>query len=181
MGTIPGATSRGVEVESTFSLSEAITLTGGVQWLDATYDEGLGPLTNAPGRLPLGGEDLSFASEVTGTLGVNLEAPIANGDWRFFWSTNAYFRSDYFNFTEPVVGREQDGYVLFNVRAGIGNDNWEFSAWCRNCGDERVTWSNFGEIPFDGLVLAPPGAAHGTQWSHVAEPRIIGATATYRF
>ncbi|MEN9628752.1 MAG: hypothetical protein RJA10_1979, partial [Pseudomonadota bacterium] len=35
--------------------------------------------------------------------------------------------------------------------------------------------SNFA-IPFDGTVLG-----HGTRWSHVSEPRIMGLTVSYAF
>lgn len=177
---IAGATSLGAEVETTWVASDTVSINAAVQWLDATYDEGLPPLTNAPGFLPLGGEDLSFASEVTANVGIDFQRPVSNGDWDFYLNANAYYRTKYFNFTEPVVDRVQDGYTQTSLRLGFRSDSWDFSAWCRNCGDERVTWSNF-QIPFDGLLIAPPGSSHGTRWSHIAEPRIWGVTAAYRF
>ena len=173
---IEGATSRGAEIEATFAATENADVSFAVQYLDATFEDGLPPLTPAPGFLPLGGENIPFSSEVTANLGLNYTRPLANNDWQFFLGGNVYYRTKYFNFGEPVVGREQDGYALVNLRAGFGNDNWRFAAWCRNCTDEVYTWSNFA-IPFDGLLF-PNG---GTLWSHVAEPRIFGVTASYSF
>ena len=174
---IEGARSRGVEMESTLVVNEYMSVNASVQWLDATFADGLPPLT--PGFLPLGGEDIPFSSNLTGTVGMDAERELMGG-WTVFFSGNAYFRSDYYNFTEPVADRVQEGYVLFNARVGLRYESWELSVWCRNCRDQRVTWSNF-QIPFDGLVIAPPPGIHGTQWSHVAEPGIAGATAIYRF
>ena len=164
-------------MESTLVVNEYMSVNASVQWLDATFADGLPALT--PGFLPLGGEDIPFSSNLTGTVGMDAERELMGG-WTVFFSGNAYFRSDYYNFTEPVADRVQEGYVLFNARVGLRYESWELSVWCRNCREQRVTWSNF-QIPFDGLVIAPPPGIHGTQWSHVAEPGIAGATAIYRF
>jgi outer membrane receptor protein involved in Fe transport len=175
---IAGATSRGIEIESMFAATDAVNINAAIQFLDATFEDGLPALT--PGFPPLGGENIPFSSETTANVGINFEQPRADNEWRFYGSANAYYRSEYFNFTEPNPALVQDGYTLLNLKLGYRNDVWDFSAWCRNCGDERVTWSNF-QIPFDGLLIAPPGSSIGTRWSHVAEPRIWGVTASYRF
>ena len=175
---IEGATSQGVEIETQFAASEAVNLTAAVQFLDAEFEEGLPALS--PGFPPLGGQRIPFSSDTTGNLGINFEQPGAENDWRVYGNLNMYFRTEYFNFTEPTPDRVQESYRLTNVRLGVRNGNWDIGVWCRNCGDERVTWSNF-QIPFDGLLIAPPGSIHGTRWSHVGEPRIWGVTAMYRF
>ena len=175
---IAGATSRGVEIETNFAATEAVTLSAAIQFLDATFADGLPALT--PGFPPIGGQDIPFSSDTTANVGIMFEQPTSGNGWQFYGSANAYYRSDYFNFGEPTPDRVQDGYTLLNLRLGFRNESWDFSAWCRNCGDERVTWSNF-QIPFDGLLIAPPPGIHGTQWSHVAEPRVWGVSAGYRF
>ena len=175
---IAGATSRGIEIESDFAASEVFTLSGAIQFLDAEFDEGLPALS--PGFPPLGGQNIPFSSKVTAKIGINFEQPTGQAGWQVYGGANAYYRDKYFNFTEPAPDRVQKSYTLVNLRLGVRNDTWDISAWCRNCGDERVTWSNF-QIPFDGLLIAPPGSSHGTKWSHVAEPRIWGVTAGLRF
>ncbi len=175
---VEGATSQGVEIETDIAASEALTVSASVQFLDATFASGLPALS--PGFPPVGGQNIPFSSEITANLGLTYEQPVSDDRWRFHGAVNFYYRDDYFNSGDPTPDRVQNGYVLWNLKAGIRNDNWDFSAWCRNCSDERPTWSNF-QIPFDGLLIAPPGSIHGTQWSHVAAPSIWGVSATYNF
>lgn len=174
VSNVKGATSTGVELESSIALSEALSATVALQYLDATFDNGIPALTNAPGFLPLGGENLPFSSEWTGNVGLNYSREMSNG-WNWVWDVNAYFRTEYYNFSEPVVDRVQGGYTLYSGRVGFNSDKWDVYAWCRNCTDKRYTWSNF-QIPFDGMILG-----HSTRWSHVAEPRLWGVTVSRRF
>ena len=175
---VEGATSKGVEIETDFAVTEAVTLSASVQFLDATFADGLPALS--PGFPPVGGMNIPFSSETTANVGVTFEQPVSGNAWRFYGAANLYYRDDYFNSGDPTPDRVQDGYTLLSFKLGYRNDNWDFSAWCRNCSDERPTWSNF-QIPFDGLLIAPPGSIHGTQWSHVAAPSIWGVTAAYSF
>lgn len=174
VSNVAGARSQGVELETLWAATSELTVNASVQYLDAKFDSGIPALTIAPGFLPLGGERLPFSSEWTGNLGLNYEHHLS-GDWRVFASGNAYYRTSYFNFTEPVVDRVQGGYALYTLRAGFGAKNWDIAAACRNCGDKIYTWSNF-QIPFDGTLLG-----HTTQWAHIAEPRVWSVTASYRF
>ena len=95
-----------------------------------------------------------------------------------FLSGNIFTRSDYLADADPALDREQDGYTTFTLRAGLrtSDDRWEVAAWCRNCSDERIVNSEF-IIPFDGAIFFP----HGTTWSHVGAPRVVGLTGSYRF
>jgi outer membrane receptor protein involved in Fe transport len=174
VSNVEGATSQGIEAESSLAITDDLSASFGLQYLDATYDDGIPALTDSPGFLPLGGQDLPFASEWSGNVGLNYNHEMGNG-WRFLADANAYFRTEYYNFTEPVVDRVQGGYTFYNGRIGVGVGDWEFAAWCRNCSDKRYTNSNF-QIPFDGAIV---GAS--TRWSHVAEPRMWGITARYSF
>ena len=175
VSNIKGASSEGVELDSTLAVTENLTATFSVQYLDAKYDNGLPPLTNAPGYLPLGGHRLPYASDWTGSVGLNYVKPISSNGWNLLASGNLYARTDYDTFTEPVVGRVQPGYGLLNLRLGIANDRWEFAVWCKNCGDKRFRWSDF-QIPFDGLL---PGAS--TRFTHIGDPRFYGISAIMKF
>jgi TonB dependent receptor len=131
-------------------------------------------LSSGPGFIPLGGAQLPFSSRVTAGLGFSYTQPVG-GNWALVANGNAQYRSKFYNFSEPNTDRVQGAHTLLTLRAGVQNDRWEFSLWCRNCTDERIANSNF-QLPFDGTVLG-----HGTRWSHVAEPRIIGLSASYAF
>lgn len=172
---LDGATSQGVEADASFAITENLSATGAIQYLDATYNDGIPALTDAPGYLPLGGHRLPYASDWTGSIGLDYVLPVGGNGWDMLASGNIYSRSDYDTFTEPVVGRVQSSYSLLNLRFGFRNERWEVAAWCKNCSDERYRWSDF-QIPFDGLVL---GAS--TRWSHIGEPRIWGVSAIMSF
>jgi outer membrane receptor protein involved in Fe transport len=171
---VAGAESSGVEVDGDFAVSDYLTLTASVQYVDAKYDDDVGGLTTP---IPVGGERLPFVSDWTGSIGFSYDRPLGER-WNGFVSGNIFLRTDYLADPDPALDREQDGYNLVNLRAGMrtSDDTWEFAAWCRNCGDERIVNSQF-QIPFDGAVFFP----HSTTWSHVGAPRILGVTGTYRF
>ena len=85
---IEGARSRGLEMESTLIVNEFMSVNASLQWLDATFAEGLPPLT--PGFLPLGGEDIPFSSNLTGTVGMDAERELMQG-WALFFSGQCLF------------------------------------------------------------------------------------------
>ena len=174
---IAGARSQGVEAEGNLLVTAELQVNFSVQWLDATFDEGIGPLTPGPGFIPLGGENLPFSSEWTGTVGAIYTQPLATSGWELFLGGNVFFRSEQYNFTEPRYDRKLGGFELLNLHGGVRSTDgrWEVKGWCRNCADKRYTWTQF-EIPFDGAMLG-----HSSIWSHPARPRFVGATLTYRY
>jgi len=171
---VKGAESYGVEVDGDYIVNDYLSFNASVQWVDATYDDDVGGLTTP---IPVGGERLPFVSDWTGSIGFLFDAPMT-GSLNGFISGNIFARTDYLADPDPALDREQDGYELYNLRAGIrsSDDSWDLAVWCRNCTDERIVNSQF-QIPFDGAIFFP----HGTTWSHVGAPRIVGVTGTYRF
>jgi iron complex outermembrane recepter protein len=171
---VEGAESYGIEVDGDYSANDYLTFNASVQWVDATYADDVGGLTTP---IPVGGENLPFVSDWTGSVGFVFDAPITDS-LNGFVSGNMFARSSYLADPDPALDRKQDGYELYSLRAGVRttDDSWEVAAWCRNCTDERVVNSQF-QIPFDGALFFP----HSTTWSHVGAPRIMGITGTYRF
>ena len=177
---VSGATSQGIEADVNIAATDYLDVFFAVQFLDADFDDEAPALS--PGLPPMGGEDLPFASNITGNLGANLSLPIGDGGWNFFLNGNLFFRSEYFTFTEPDPTRTQKAHELLSLRGGVKSPDgkWELAVWCRNCTDERYKYSDFA-IPFDGAILAPPGTPLGTFWSHYGSPRFVGVTGTFRF
>ena len=171
-----GAISQGIEFETNIAVTDALTLNASVQYLDATYDNGTGNLSGAS-VADLDNEDLALASDWTGTVGFNYDRPVGD-NIAVFMDANLFFRSDARLSSEiQRYDTDQDGYELLTLRTGVRtlDDQWELSAWCRNCTDESYAVSKF-QIPFDGYLLG-----HSTVWSHVGTPRIMGVTGTWRF
>lgn len=177
---VSGATSQGIEADVNIAATDYLDVFFAVQFLDADFDDNAPALT--PGLPPMGGEDLPFASDITGNVGANLNLPIGDSGWNFFLNGNLFFRSEYFSFTEPDPARTQKSHELLSLRGGVSSPDgqWELAVWCRNCTDERYKYSDFA-IPFDGAILAPPGTPLGTLWSHYGSPRFVGVTGTFRF
>ena len=177
---VSGATSQGIEADINIAATDYLDVFFAVQFLDADFDDNAPALS--PGLPPMGGEDLPFASNITGNLGANLSLPIGDGGWNFFLNGNLFFRSEYFTFTEPDPTRTQKAHELLSLRGGVNSPDgkWELAVWCRNCTDERYKYSDFA-IPFDGAILSPPGTPLGTLWSHYGSPRFVGVTGTFRF
>ena len=177
---VAGATSQGAELDVNLAVNRNLDVYAAIQFLDADFDDGVPALS--PGLPAMGGQDIPYASDITGNLGANFNLPLADTGMRFFLSGNLFFRSEYFSFTEPDPARVQDAYELLSLRGGVGasDGKWEVAVWCRNCTDERYKYSDFA-IPFDGSIPAFPGAPLGTLWSHYGTPRFIGVTGTFRF
>ena len=177
---VSGATSQGIEADVNIAATDYLDVYFAVQFLDADFDDNAPALS--PGLPPMGGEDLPFASDITGNLGANLNLPIGDGGWNFFLNGNLFFRNEYFTFTEPDPTRTQKSHELLSLRGGVNSPDgkWELAVWCRNCTDERYKYSDFA-IPFDGAILSPPGTPLGTLWSHYGSPRFVGVTGTFRF
>ena len=177
---VAGATSQGIEADVNLAVTDYLDVFFAVQFLDADFDDGVPALS--PGLPPMGGQDIPYASDITGNLGANLSLPINSNGWSVFLNGNLFFRSEYFSFTEPDPARTQGAYELLSLRGGVSSPGgkWELAVWCRNCTDERYKYSDFA-IPFDGAIIGPPGTPLGTLWSHYGAPRFVGVTGTFRF
>ena len=177
---VAGATSQGVELDVNLAATRYLDVFFAVQFLDADFDDGVPALS--PGLPAMGGQDIPYASDITGNVGANLDLPLGDTGMNFFLNGNLFFRTEYFSFTEPDPARTQEAYELLSLRGGVSSSDgkWEVAVWCRNCTDERYKYSDFA-IPFDGSILAFPGSPLGTLWSHYGAPRFVGVTGTFRF
>ena len=177
---VAGATSQGVELDVNLAATRYLDVFFAVQFLDADFDDGVPALS--PGLPAMGGQDIPYASDITGNVGANLDLPLGDTGMNFFLNGNLFFRTEYFSFTEPDPARVQEAYELLTLRGGVSSSDgkWEVAVWCRNCTDERYKYSDFA-IPFDGSILAFPGSPLGTLWSHYGAPRFVGVTGTFRF
>lgn len=173
-----GASSKGIEGNVTYKLSADTTLNTTLQYLDAKFDSGVPALsTGSVNGVPfpaMGGQQIPYASHWTGSVGISHDMALGN-NLQLGLSGNLYAKSKYNNFTEPHPELVQGGYTLLGLRASLSTDKWELALYCRNCTDERYTYSNFA-IPFDGAQLPTT-----TRFTHIGEPRFVGASLSYRF
>ncbi len=169
---VSGASSQGAEASGALSLSDNLSVNASIQYVDTEFSDGVGAI--AQGGRVLDGTSLPFISDVTASVGFNYSAALASGN-EFFLSGNVFTRGD--QVMDVNFGQEESGYSLFNLRTGMRlmEGSLEVSLWCKNCGDETYSTSNFA-IPFDGSVLFSE-----TRWGHLGAPRIFGGSLRYNF
>ncbi len=173
VGNAATATSRGVEVDGMYLLSEAFTLSGSLAWLDAEYDD----FPNAPCtvaqelavadaggdpancRQDLSGEELPFAPEWTSVLALAYQEEfgefLVSGQVDTVYTSSQYLAGD----LDPQT--KEGSNTLYNARVALGSvsNSWEVALVGRNITDEEVR--TFVNDPFllDGLFfayMAPP-------------------------
>jgi iron complex outermembrane receptor protein len=170
VGTVTNAGAAemtGVELESAFRITDGLTATLAVGYIDAKYTEFL-----------LNGVDVSSQRDVqntpdwTGNLGVTYGFPMFAGQLAFTGS--AAYRGATQQFELPIPLLDQDAFWLFDASVSWTSDTgkWKAGLFGRNLGDERYITSgyNFPGAATDNSVLAFYG-----------NPRTYTATVEYRF
>ena len=131
------ARSQGLEIEAAARLSSSISIGGNVSYLDTEFGAEVPSVAN--GEPPLGGQDLGAAPEWSGAIFASFELPLS-GKLEFFARPEYYFQSSTFTSTRVASDGSAltvDGYGLLNVSAGLRiGDQFQVSAFCRNCTDE---------------------------------------------
>ena len=122
--TIPQTDIFGVEAESTWRLSEYLTLSGSVGYLDSEQQAESGALTSP------------YAPEWTVNLIGDFTYPSFYGDWDLRFTTNFDHSSSMFlaeNEGSPIESKD-----FLNLRLGVENENWRVTLWGKNVLDTRM-------------------------------------------
>lgn len=187
-----GMRARGVEVETSYAITDRVSLSANAAYSDATFREFLGPCyAGQPSSAPGGGgcyvqpgTASTLVSDYAGyrlpnaplwTYGVrlNLEQPISAGMW-VDASANWAWRSE----TQSVLGdpnAEIDSYGLLNGTIGVngGDGAWRVAIYARNLLDERFFASYAAQPTFN------PGG-----YLRIVSPeafRTVGVATSFRF
>lgn len=167
-----GAEASGLEIDAIAAVTENLELTFGLTVLDATFDSG-----TDLGNGDIGGEDLPWAPNWSGSIGWNYHRPIGSSGLEVFWTGSALARDSYFANSGSLAGTEQEETEIVNTQVGIRAEDhrWSLALWCRNCTDER-----YSEVIFDSPVdfFPPLGAAQET---YVGRPIEYGVTVSAQF
>ena len=135
------ATSKGVELQFDWAVSQNFTLGANATWLDAKLDEDVVVtiLVPAGSRLPL-------SPEFKGAMYAQYDWPV---DW--FGGSNAWLRlqwsytGDMLNQVEPLTLDDgpspqllQPSYNIGDLRFGLDHDKWSLQLYINNITDERA-------------------------------------------
>lgn len=149
------ATTKGLELELNARLSTDLTVTGTAAWLDAGYDEYIGP----------GGADISHlrtpvnSPELAFRLGVNWQRDVGDAG-RVVVDGDVAYRSK----TYPTVSSSevlaQSGYALLNAQVAFvtSDDRWTATLGVRNLTDKHYVSHGFDLSDSLGYQLAYYGA-----------------------
>lgn len=161
------ATIRGVELELAARPVQGLTLNGTIGYLDAQYDEYIGP----------GGADISDQRELVNApkwstrLGAVYVAELGAAG-RLTFGADAAYRSKVYPTVSSSEVLAQDGYTLVDafVRWTDGNDRFSIELGGKNLTDERYVEQGFDLS--DSL---------GYQLAYIGAPRTVRLTAGVRF
>ena len=170
VGTVTNAGAaemKGVELESAFQLTDALSAKLAFGYIDAEYTEFL-----------VNGVDVSAQRDVqntpdwTGNASLTYGVPLASG--RLGFTASASYRGATQQFEIPIPLLDQAAYWLYDASVTWSSDDerWQLGLHGRNLSDERYVTSgyNFPGAATDNSVLAFYG-----------NPRTVTLTATYRF
>jgi outer membrane receptor protein involved in Fe transport len=174
-------TSKGVEVEFQAALTEGLSLSGGVAYTDARYDDGnanpIDPTTLTP--LPLAGRRLTNAPYWTATAVANYERPIGERLAGFI-NVNYRFTGDMNTGSDLDAEKRQASFSLWDLRLGFGDadDRWRFEVWGQNIFDKTYKQVAI-DAPLQGSGTGPGSTQ--TFAAFLGDPRLWGATVRVKF
>jgi len=166
------AEGHGVEVESTWLVTENFTLGGFVSYLNAEFTEFEtdNPLDIGVNIQSLAGNSLRQSPEWSGTVRGQYEFNLANGGTISLGADVAYKDEQFFTeFNDDIAGA--DAYTLFNadIRYTSPSEKITFQVWGKNITDEVVTSGGF--VISTGRVIART----------LLPPATYGVTVGYNF
>ncbi len=194
IGNAPKSITQGFEFDGRWRMTEALTLSFSGAYLEAAYDEYIGPCNsvesagfdpdNPTGNfvalidsrgLPICGKDYSDldnrqAAEWNGSVTLAYEQPI--GDSLIVTaSATANYRDDVFTQTDLDPRSKSPSYTTYDARLGLGSVDgaWNLAVIGRNLDDERYLVYGYNQPFFGGYNQL------------INNPRFVTVQASYRF
>jgi len=177
VGNAGQAVSQGVELDGRWRVSEGLTLSGSMAYLDfefKEYEGGTCPASNPAASCDLKGQESIFTPSLSASVSADYIMPVADGiDLRSTLDLN-YTGEQFVEATmDPLV--KEGAATKVNLRIALEAEQWTLALLGKNLTDKDTY--NFGiETPLSGLLtgatsyLGYPGA-----------PRTLALQANYRF
>tara|TARA_B100000929_G_scaffold202060_1_gene160587 strand:- start:92 stop:2362 length:2271 start_codon:yes stop_codon:yes gene_type:complete len=173
----------GLEVEVTYVVTDALTLSGSLGTIDASFTEVRS--VDAAGN-PIDLSDnfvISNTPEYTMNFAANYVLTTGIGDVIF--NANYYYRDDYELFESPDPLLAQEGYGLVNASVTWYSEDgdWQVGLHAKNLTDEeyRVGGYNFTGGRDDDGNLLPGLGGDTTLVGYYGDPRTVHLSVGYRF
>lgn len=150
--------SKGAELEVSALIVKGLELNYNFGYTNAKY-KNLKVAQNST-EVNLEGKRQLFTPDVTSLLALQYNVVIGNNVNLFVRGESKYLGKQYFDLNNTIA---QDGYMLFNTRAGVAVKNVTVSLWGRNLTDKKhIQYGyDFGAV-------------------HLGNPRTYGATVNFK-
>ena len=176
---------QGIEADGRWALTDNITLTGSVAYLDFNYEKFPNSQcyfqqedTDGDKLCDAGGERKEFTPELQANLGAAWASEMSNG-LELNASLDVSFMDEYLYAANLDPRSKQDAYSMVNARIALAGSEgaWELALLGRNLTDETVI--NFGgNTPLGGTLT---GGAGNSYYAFVNRPRNIALQVNYSF
>jgi outer membrane receptor protein involved in Fe transport len=127
----------GLEGDFVYVTGNGLMLSGAFSFLDSEIVKNLVPAT---GDIVVG-DELAFAPGYQGNLAARKEWGLSSGNTGHWQAQMTVSDSSFSDIMQPNRA-VQDKYSLFNVRAGISNDEWTAEVYIDNLMDKNADISN---------------------------------------
>ena len=163
VGNVGAARSKGVEFGATARLSDFLSISADVAYLDSRYtDYPAAPCTGLQtANTPLGtncvqdlsGKRRAYSPKFSGNVGASVRIPA--GDYQVRFDPSLYFSSKFYQQPSHDPLLLQEGYAKVDARLGFGPEDgrWEVAVIGKNLTDKETA-------SFRGLVGTAPGATY---------------------
>ena len=176
---------QGIEADGRWALTDNITLTGSVAYLDFNYEKFPNSQcyfqqedTDGDKLCDAGGKRKEFTPELQANLGAAWASEMSNG-LELNASLDVSFMDEYLYAANLDPRSKQDAYSMLNARIALAGSEgaWELALLGRNLTDETVI--NFGgNTPLGGTLT---GGAGNSYYAFVNRPRNIALQVNYSF
>lgn len=176
---------QGIEADGRWALTDNITLTGSVAYLDFNYEKFPNSQcyfqqedTDGDKLCDAGGKRKEFTPELQANLGAAWASEMSNG-LELNASLDVSFMDEYLYAANLDPRSKQDAYSMVNARIAVAGSEgaWELALLGRNLTDETVI--NFGgNTPLGGTLT---GGAGNSYYAFVNRPRNIALQVNYSF
>jgi len=189
VGNAAETETQGVEVDGTVLLTEDLTLTAALAYLDASYNSfpdaacNVGQIqdwvaaggTRGSCVQDLSGASLQFSPDWSGNLSLDY-ATLLGDNLELKAGVDLNYSDDYQVANDQDAVLAQDSYYKINARIQLASydETWSIAVLGKNLSDEKTTtWGN--DVPLGAQGF------DGTYFQHIDAPRSYEIQARYRF
>lgn len=170
VSNLPGARTKGVELEVLWRALTSLTLQGGATYTDARYDRNMPPELQ-PAGIDLSGRRITNAPYWIVSAAATWEQPVTGGVTGFVHA-NYRFTSDLNTGSDLQPQKAQASYAIWNGRIGLRTDDqrWQVELWSQNLFNR-----DYRQVVIDTPLQT------GSYSAFLGDPRTWGATVRLSF